>query len=268
MTSVAWFPACNHPSANTLLDHDQLATKYYGTDTSWYLGNIPFFECSDSTLEQVYYYRWKLYKSHIRYVGPGEFVITEFINHVGWDRDPWCTINAASMHHIYEGRWLKDDRFVNGYIHYLVQQGGNNRRYSESVADAAWAHFLVHADTALLTARLDSMIAHFNGWYDHFDSSKNLYYIPAMPDATEYTIASIDASGGKDGFEGGDAFRPTINSYMYGNAMAIARIAALKGDQQTSAAFAAKANEIRSLVEQHLWNDSLQHFTDRYKVNN
>ena len=41
----------------------------------------------------------------------------------------------------------------------------------------------------------------FNAWYDHYDSSKNLYYIPAMPDATEYTIASIDATGGKDGFE-------------------------------------------------------------------
>jgi hypothetical protein len=268
LISAVYVPACTQHSTQTFLNPDRLATKYYGADTAWYLDNIPFFECSDSTLEQVYYYRWKLYKSHIRNVGPGQFVVTEFINHVGWDRDPWCTINAASMHHIYEGRWLKDDRFVNGYINYLFQQGGNNRRYSESVADAAWAHFLVHTDTAFLTAQLDSMIAIFNGWYDHFDSSKNLYYIPAMPDATEYTIASIDASGGKDGFEGGDAFRPTINSYMYGNAMAIARIAALKGDQQTSAVFAAKANEIKSLVEQNLWNDSLQHFTDRFKVNN
>ena len=58
----------------------------------------------------------------------------------------------------------------------------------------------------------------YNQWSDHWDAAKNLYYIPAMPDATEYTIASIDASGGKDGFEDGEAFRPTINSYMYGNA--------------------------------------------------
>lgn len=58
---------------------------------------------------------------------------------------------------------------------------------------------------------VDSMKRMYTGWYDHFDSGKNLYYIPAMPDATEYTIASIDASGGKDGFEDGEAFRPTIN---------------------------------------------------------
>jgi hypothetical protein len=55
-----------------------------------------------------------------------------------------------------------------------------------------------------------------------------------MPDATEYTIASIDASNGTAGFDSGEAFRPTINSYMYGNAKAIARIAAMKGDMTTN----------------------------------
>jgi glycogen debranching enzyme len=118
---------------------------------------------------------------------------------------------------------------MNGYINYLCREGGNNRRYSESIADAAYAYYLVNGDRNFIVAQLDSMKQTYDQWIDHWDSSKNLYYIPAMPDATEYTIASIDASGGKDGFEGGDAFRPTINSYMYGNAMAISRIAALSG---------------------------------------
>lgn len=52
--------------------------------------------------------------------------------------DPYCTINIASMHHIYESIWLKDDRYVNGYIDYLLQPGGNNRGYSGNVADAAY----------------------------------------------------------------------------------------------------------------------------------
>ena len=89
-----------------------------------------------------------------------------------------------------------------------------------------------------------------------------------MPDATEYTIASIDASGGKDGFEGGEAFRPTFNSYMYGNAMAISHIAAMKGDKAASNEFLEKAVTLKSNVENNLWNDSLQHFADRFKVNN
>jgi len=98
--------SCDKRESKPILKEDVLAKKYFEEDAQWYLENIPFFECSDKEIEDVYYYRWKLYKAHIREVGENEFVITEFINHVAWDRDPYCTINAASMHHIYEGRWL------------------------------------------------------------------------------------------------------------------------------------------------------------------
>ncbi len=251
-----------------LPDHSTLAKEYYQEDTGWYMDNIPFFECSDKRMEQVYYYRWKLYKAHLRNVGDNSYVITEFINHVPWDREPYCTINAASMHHIYEGRWLKDNHYMDGYINYLCRDGGNNRRYSESIADAAYARYLVNADSSFIMTQIDSMKAIYEQWYDHWDSSKNLYYIPAMPDATEYTIASIDASGGKDGFDDGEAFRPTINSYMYGNAMAIAHIAEMEGDESAGKLYRQRANDLKTNVQRDLWHDSLQHFTDRFKVDN
>jgi hypothetical protein len=259
---------CNNTSIGQVLPHNLLAKKYYGHDTQWYLDNIPFFECSNKQVEQVYFYRWKLYKAHIRNVGQNQYVITEFINDVTWDRDPYSTINAATMHHIYEGRWLKDNRYMDGYINYMFQQGGNNRSYSESIADAAYARYLVNKDSAFIIKQLDSMKSSYDQWYDHFDSAKHLYYIAAMPDATEYTIASIDASGGKDGFDDGEAFRPTINSYMYGNAKAIASIAEMKKDDATREIFLQRAAALKQNVEQSLWNDSMQHFADRYKVNN
>jgi hypothetical protein len=265
---VLIFTSCsNTETTKPVINIGEFARQYYGEDAKWFMDNTPFFECSDKKLEQVFYYRWKMYKAHIRNVGQNEFVITEFINHVPWDRDPYCTINAASMHHIYEGRWLKDNRYMDGYINNLYK-GGNNRRYSESVADAAYARFLVNGDTAFIFRQLDSMKSIYNAWSDHFDPVRHLYYIPAMPDATEYTIASIDASGGKDGFEGGDAFRPTINSYMYGNARAIAKIALLKKDFTTAQEYQEHANNLRFNVMSNLWNDSLKHFTDRFKVNN
>lgn len=251
-----------------LLQHEKIAMLRFQDDTAWYLHNIPFFDCSDKEIEDVYYYRWKLFKAHIRNTGPGKFVVTEFIDHVPWDREPWCTINAASMHHIYEGRWLRDPRYMDGYIDYLYQHGGNDRRYSESIADATYARFLVNGDSAFITSQLDSMVKIYNAWNDHRIADKHLYFIPAMPDATEYTIASIDASGGKDGFEDGEAFRPTINSYMYANALAISRIARLKGDDELSHSFAKKAEQLKLRVETDLWNDSLAHFTDRFKVDN
>ncbi|MES2848442.1 MAG: discoidin domain-containing protein [Bacteroidota bacterium] len=253
---------------DVLLNHSKLAKQYFNEDAQWYIDNIPFFECSDKEIEEVYYYRWKMYKAHIRNVGDNSFVITEFINHVSWDRDPYCTINAASMHHIYEGRWLNDSRIMDGYINNLFQYGGNNRKYSESVADAAYARYLVNADGQFLLQQLDSMKSIYNQWNDHWDAAKNLYYIPAMPDATEYNIAAIDASGGKDGFEGGDAFRPTINSYMYANAMAIAQIAAMKADAATEKEYLQKAASLKENINNNLWNDKLQHYTDRYKQDN
>lgn len=250
------------------VDHNELAKKYFKEDAGWYLDNIPFFECSDKQIEEVYYYRWKLYKAHIRNTGDNNHIITEFIDHVAWDRDPYCTINAASMHHIAEGRWLKDSRYVNDYIDYLYQHGGNNRRYSESIADATWGNYLVTADKDFISKQLDSMISIYNQWSDHWEETKQLYWIPAMPDATEYTIASIDASGGTAGFDGGETFRPSINSYMFANAMAISKLAAMKGDAATSNQFLQKANTLKTTVQQNLWNESMQHFCDRFKQDN
>ena len=95
------FIQCRYEKADLPeFDTEKTAREYFNEDYEWYVNNIPFFECSDKQFEQVYYYRWKLFKAHIRNVGKDEFVITEFINHVPWDREPYCTINAASMHHI------------------------------------------------------------------------------------------------------------------------------------------------------------------------
>ncbi|MEO7992275.1 MAG: discoidin domain-containing protein [Chryseolinea sp.] len=267
-TLLILFFGCKEEINVAILDRNALAKEYYQEDAQWYLDNIPFFECSDKQIEQVYYYRWKMYKAHIRNVGENQYVITEFIDHMGFDRAPYCTINAASMHHIHEGRWLKDNRYIDGYIHYLYQNGGNNLQYSESIADATYARYLVNADSIFVVSQLDSMKAKYDGWYDHWDADKKLYYIPAMPDATEYTIASIDASGEKGGFEGGEAFRPTINSYMYGNAMAISHIAQMVGDVVVQKDYLQRATLLKTNVEQYLWNDSMQHFIDRYQVDN
>lgn len=243
-----------------------LATRYFEADSTWYLQNIPFLECSDKQIEAVYHYRWKLYKAHIRDIGNSDFVITEFIKDVPWDRDPFSSINAASAHHIYEGRWLKDHRYLDGYIRYLYQQGGNDRRYSEYIADAAWARFLVNADTSFIVQQLDGMQGIFRAWQDHYDTTRGLYYITPNNDATEFSAGSLTAGGGTEGW-GGEAFRPTINSYMAANAQAIAAIALLKGDSGLAGAWRSRAETLQKSMMQ-LWQDSLQQFADRYRVSN
>jgi hypothetical protein len=46
------------PSSRPILDEKKIAATYFGQDSAWHLDNIPFFECSDQQMEQVYYYRW------------------------------------------------------------------------------------------------------------------------------------------------------------------------------------------------------------------
>ena len=257
-----------NPVIVPVTNKQKLAAKYYKTDASWYLANVPFFECSDKKLEEVYYYRWKLYKAHIRNVsGKYGYVVTEFIDDVDWDNKPFGTINAAVGHHILEGRWIKDSKYLDGYINFMYQGGGNDRRYSENMAYATFARYQVNGDSEFVRNQINDMKRVYAAWDDRYDANNKLYYIKPTNDASEYAIASIEASNEADGW-GGDAFRPTINSYMYANAQAISKIAALQGNPETSREFEGKASELKATINRELWNDKFNHYCDRYQVNN
>jgi len=242
--------------------------RHYGGDAAWYAGKIPLFASSDAALDDVWYYRWGLYRTHQRDLGRWGYISTEFFDDVGWQREPYASLNDASGFHIYEGRWLRDRRYANDYIHFLYRGGGNDRHFSEAIADAVWARYLVDGDRKAATRHLGVMEHVFAQWDDHFDPARGLYWIEPLLDATEYSVASIEASGGKDGFFGGHAFRPSINSYMVANARAISQIAALAGEPITAQAYADKARAIKQSLLQALWNEKLQHFVDRYRSGN
>jgi hypothetical protein len=250
-----------------LLNEHKIAAQHFGNDAPWYEGNIPFFDSSDPLLNEIYYYRWQLYRSHQRDLGKRGYITTEFLDDVGWQLDPYASLNDATAFHIYEGRWLRNRRYVNDYIDFMYS-GGNDRHFSDAIADAVYARFLVDGDLAFAAGHLRAMEKIYAQWNDHYDPTKKLYWIMPLLDATEYTIASIDASGGKDGFWGGEAFRPSINSYMFANARAISRLAELSGDTATASLYAAKADDIRAEVLKSLWSPSLHHFIDRYRVTN
>jgi hypothetical protein len=262
---------CSHPSAKVeradVLPRVQFAAKYFGDDAAWYLENIPFFECSDPDITRVYYYRWQLYKMHLKDLGPKGYIVTEFLHDVPWAFNPYGSLDDATAFHIREGRWLKDSRYLDDYITFMYS-GANDRHFSDSIAAAVYARYLANGDKAFATKNLEGMKRLYESWYDHYDKARGLYYIEPLIDATEYSIASIDASGGKDGFRGGDAFRPTINSFMYANAMAIGRLSELAGDPNAASLYAGRAAALKERVQRDLWNDKLQHFTDRYKVSN
>ncbi|MDB5458030.1 MAG: hypothetical protein JWP92_3615, partial [Caulobacter sp.] len=231
------------------LDAHRIAAREFAGDAPWFENNIPLFESSDPTLDAIYYYRWRLFRAHQRDLGANGYITTEFLDDVGWQREPYASLNDATGFHLYEGRWLRDRRYASDYIDFMYAGGGNDRHFSEAIADAVYARFLVDGDKAFALKHLVAMRHVYGLWDDRYDFDKKLYWIEPLLDATEYTIASIDASGGADGFTGGHAFRPSINSYMYANARAISRLAALAGDAPAAALYARKAEGLREEVQ-------------------
>jgi hypothetical protein len=58
------------------LNTPALAHKYFGNDAPWYQDRVPYFECSDSEIQDVYYYRWKIFRAHQRDLGERGYIST------------------------------------------------------------------------------------------------------------------------------------------------------------------------------------------------
>ena len=58
----------------------------------------------------------------------------------------------------------------------------------------------------------------------------------------------------------GSGCRPTLNSYLYGDALAIARLAELTGEDALAVVYRGKAARLKALVQERLWDASAQFF--------
>lgn len=207
--------------------------------------NIPRFECPDKELEEIYHFRWWTYRKHLKQT-PDGFVITEFLPKVSWS-GKHNTINCPAGHHFYEGRWLRDPQYLDDYAIFWFRKGGEPRRYSFWAADALWARHLVHPNPTLLTNLLDDLVANYEAWEKARLGPEGLFW-------------QIDDRDGMEVSIGGSGYRATINSYQYGDALAIARIARLAGREPVAATYEAKAARLKTLVLDQLWDPEAEFF--------
>jgi len=226
---------------------EELYAQHIPNDKTWEFleENIPQFECPDKDIERIYYFRWWTYRKHIKNT-PDGFVITEFLPKVPWS-GKHNTINCPAGHHFYEGRWLHDNRYLDDYAIFWFRKGGSPRRYSFWAADALWARYLVTMNKSHIVSLLDDLIANYEQW----EKSK------LEPDGLFW---QIDDRDGMEVSIGGSGKRATINSYMYGDAVAISKIAALAGREEAAQKFRQKAAGIKSLVQNKLWDNEAKFF--------
>ncbi|MBQ0830115.1 discoidin domain-containing protein [Streptomyces tagetis] len=250
-----------------ILDHAALLGDV--PEPAWYDANIPFVDLPDRQIQDTYYYRWRTFREALKYTGPKDgWIVSEFLGPVGYSA-PKGGIVAAAGHHLYEGRWLRDHRYLDDYVDYWLRGSGSgpkpateelnknttdwSHQYSFWAADAVAARAAVDGRSSFATARLPELIQQWQGWSPQLDRSLGLYWQTPVWDAMEFTAGSYQSD---DPYHGGDGFRPTLNAYQYGDARAIAKLLRIKGDGGAAAKFDSAAESLKASQERWLWDDS------------
>lgn len=223
----------------------------------WMSKNVPLFDCPQKDFEQMWYYRWWTLRKHIEKTSVG-YAMTEFLVRRNY-ADKYNLIASAVGHHIHESRWLRNptylDQIINTWFH------GNDGKpmkkinaYSSWIASSIWDRYLVDGRRDSMASLLPLLVWENNLWENH-RWADGLYWQYDVRDAMEETI-----SGGRREKNA----RPSINSYMYGNAKAISNMASLVGNTSIATLYRNKADSLKTLVETKLWNDTESFFEVLY----
>jgi hypothetical protein len=224
--------------------------KAYG----WLSQNIPLFECPDTTIEKIYYYRWWTVRKHLKET-PDGFVFTEFItpmNHAG----KYNTISSALGHHIYELRWLHDQKYLDDYINFWLYVDPKTPKphlhaFSGWLEEAVYNRYLVNSDKSFLQKNIAALDADYKQWEDEKQVHSGLFWQFDVRDAMEESISGSRKEQNR---------RPTINSYMYGNAVALSKMANILSIDSLKYEYSQKTNQLRKLVEDSLWDQKESFF--------
>jgi hypothetical protein len=221
-------------------DHTHSGQAVSNEDAArWMEENVPRFECPDKEMEEIYHFRWWTFRKHIKET-PDGFIITEFLPRVSWS-GKHNAINCPAGHHYREGRWVRDPKYLNDYSLFWFRKGGDPRAYSFWAADSIHQRALVTGDPTLAIDLLPDLVANYREW----EKSR------LCPDGLFW---QIDDRDGMEVSIGGSGKRATINSYMYGDARAIAAIARAAGKHDIEKEYTAKAENLRKLVNEMLWD--------------
>ncbi len=217
----------------------------------WLQANIPFFACPDPDVEETYYFRWWSFRKHLVRLPTG-YAFTEFLTRP-------APISSALGHHLYEGRWLHRQDFLDDYVRYWLPEPGGRinpdlHKYSQWLEDALWQRYLVIQDRAFLVPLLDILVRDYGAWEAERQLPGGLFWQYDVRDAMEDSISGSRTKKNA---------RPTINSYMFGNARAIAAIARLAGRGDLALAYDRKAADLKRLVQASLWDLGAQFFMVR-----
>lgn len=225
----------------------------------WVAKNVPLFECPDKDIEEIYYFRWWVFRKHIKKT-PSGYVITEFLPKVGHSKK-YNTIVCAAPLHIEEGKWLRNREYISDYIKFWYSPDGDVLNYSNWIPSAIEEYCKTTGDYSLAEKLLPNFIKSYEAWEKSKLHTNGLFWSYDDRDGGEYSIS-------------GSGLRPTLNSYMYGSAVSISNLATRFGKKKTAKKFQKRASKLRSLFNEKIWSADHKFFCTipldkrEYKVEN
>lgn len=211
---------------------------------------IPLLDCSDKNIREIYYYRWYSFCSHIKETPLG-YIITEFTPEVFWG-GIYGSIACPIGHHMYEGRWLHNQKYMDDYARFWFKDGADPMTYSTWLADSVYAICNVTGDFTLAESLYEELKENYAKWTTRhqFSQSDNLLYQVDDFDGMEYSAS-------------GNGCRPSLNAYHYGDAVALSKIADRLGKTSEKEFYETEANEQKKRMDSLLWDNEASFYKNR-----
>lgn len=239
---------------NTMEDENIVSYIPNAESSDWMKENIPLFDCPQENIREMYYYRWWSFRKHIEKTPQG-YGITEFLVKRSY-ADRYNLIACAIGHHVMEGRWLHNPEYIQQYLN-LWYRGNEGQplpkmeKFSSWNPSAIYEAWKVLRNTSFVKDIIPCMDAEYEKWKTTHSLANGLFWQYDVRDGMEESVSGARKIQNA---------RPTINSYMYGNAMALSDMYALFGDSTKAQSFSAEAKRVKDLVDTKLWNESQQFY--------
>lgn len=214
----------------------------------WIKENVPLISIPDKSLEEIYYFRWWIFRKHLKTTEDGPLV-TEFLPPVCW-AGKHNAIIAAVGHHIAEGKWLKDAKpLLENYIKFWLEEKSDPYSYSTWLADSVYRYCVHQNDFSFGIENLSLLVNFYQKTEEQHLTQSGLFWSIDDNDAMEFSISGTDENGKIT-----KGIRPTLNAYMAANAYAISMLAKKAGETELAEKYLQKHQDIKEKMNQILWD--------------
>ena len=235
-------------------EFNQNDNEYYHQDiknadaAEWMSKNIPLISIPDKEIERTYYFRWWVFRKHLKTTSDG-YVITEFLPPVYWG-GKHNTIIAAAGHHLSEAKWLRcNKKLIEDYSLLVLEEKTKTYLYSSWLIAAILEYCTHTGDFSFGIKHLDLMVSYYETTEREHATGSGLLWSVDNNDAMEFSISGTD-----ENLRAMRGVRPTLNSYMAANAYALAKFAEMAGKKELAEIYLRKYESLKSNINEFLWD--------------